>query len=802
MSKLLPDSYVFLAWLKTGARFVRGFNMRLENREVPYPEDEAERLAQLRQYGAVEIKGNEAFDTLTRLAANSCQTPIAAIVLVDEDRCWIESKVGWEAVQTDRQNAFCAYTILAKELFVVPDALADPRFAETPLVRGSDGIRFYAGVPLIAEGGQALGSLCVMDRQPRQLDPTQQDLLRSLAGQVMAMLELHRTVSERERNSELQNFLDHTHDLVQTVGASDRRLLWVNRAWQQTLGYSATEARQLSWTDLLDPVSLDAVEAAIAELGPGETSAPVEVTLSGRSGQCVLAEGVLKRDRDPNSETEQIWAIWRDVTAEKQARSDYQQLFENAAIGLFQLDRDGEFVRVNQALAELYGYDSPQGFLKQIGHIEQIYYDAGQWQRDRELLDSQGHVSRELEVWKSNDSTLWIAQDLRPLFDLRGERVGYEGFVQDLTTRKQAEATLQMAKDQLQAVLDAVPGTVSLISSNFHYLGVNRHLAESYNLQPDHFVGRQVGFRQSVFGQFVREFFSNPKTEASIEIDSDVNGNFRSDLVIAKKWLDDEAAVFVGIDITERKRAEAALQAELAEAAEYVRSLLPLPTEMSLHIDWRFIPSQQLGGDCFDYYWLDDDHLVLYLLDVSGHGSRAALLSVSVLNLLRSHFLPNTNFYQPREVLAALNQAIQMERQRNMYFTIWYGVYNRQKRELVYSSAGHPPAILISGDGSNPSDVQPLRTPSCLPIGMFPNAEYSNASCKVDRGSSLYIFSDGIYEIHCADESMWSLEAFIDLLATSRKQNAASVEGVLNAVRQLSAKETFDDDVSLLRVNF
>ncbi|MGK7917768.1 MAG: response regulator, partial [Prochloraceae cyanobacterium] len=135
------------------------------------------------------------------------------------------------------------------------------------------------------------------------------------------------------------------------------------------------------------------------------------------------------------------------------------------------------------------------------------------------------------------------------------------------------------------------------------------------------------------------------------------------------------------------------LEAELAEAAEYVRSILPEPlTEPPTTIDVCFIPSRRLGGDGFDYYWLDSEHLVVYLLDVSGHGLRAALPSLSVINLLRSRGLTKVNYYRPSEVLQGLNHTFQMTERNDKYFTIWYGVYNSKTRQLVYSSAGHPPA--------------------------------------------------------------------------------------------------------------
>ena len=249
------------------------------------------------------------------------------------------------------------------------------------------------------------------------------------------------------------------------------------------------------------------------------------------------------------------------------------------------------------------------------------------------------------------------------------------------------------------------------------------------------------------------------------------------------------------------KIAKQSLEAELAEAAEYVQSLLPDPMTEPFSIEAKFIPSRQLGGDCFDYNWLDADYLAIYLLDVAGHGLRAALPSVAVLNLLRSRTLPNIDYYKPSDVLRALNTTFQMSYQNDKYFTIWYGVYNRISRQLVYASAGHPPAVLISQSPASTAKIQRLKTPG-MPVGMFPDAPYVDNCCDVEDLSTLYIFSDGVYEIHQPDGNIWGLDPFVDLLAAYNGATADQLELVLNYIQTLNAKAVFDDDWSLLKVNF
>lgn len=242
------------------------------------------------------------------------------------------------------------------------------------------------------------------------------------------------------------------------------------------------------------------------------------------------------------------------------------------------------------------------------------------------------------------------------------------------------------------------------------------------------------------------------------------------------------------------------LETELAEAAEYVRSLLPPPMTHPLSINFQFIPSRQLGGDCFDYYWLDPDYLAIYLLDTAGHGLRATLPSISVLNLLRSRALKGLNYYQPSDVLQALNNTFQMNYQNDKYFTIWYGVYNRVKRQLIYASAGHPPAVLISGNPTS-TKVKKLRTLG-VPVGMFPQVKYVDEFCDIEESSSLYIFSDGAYEITQSDGTLWTLEGFIQMLVTSQRQFEGRLDQILNYIISLNSKEAFDDDLSIIKMKF
>jgi sigma-B regulation protein RsbU (phosphoserine phosphatase) len=239
------------------------------------------------------------------------------------------------------------------------------------------------------------------------------------------------------------------------------------------------------------------------------------------------------------------------------------------------------------------------------------------------------------------------------------------------------------------------------------------------------------------------------------------------------------------------------LSKELDDAARYVRSILPAPIKTSTHaIDWHYEPTGELAGDSFGYHQIDNEHLAIYLLDVCGHGVGAALLSVSVINTIRTSSINGIDFYDPASVLEGLNATFPMERNNDMYFSIWYGVYHLPTSTLRHASAGHPPALLLlPGQG-----VVEINEPGPI-TGFMPFSRYRSSSISIPPGSHLLVLCDGTYEVTKANGELLDFDEF-KLFVDQNGRSEHAFRKLLDWIRLMNGPGPLDDDFSIIRVHF
>jgi formate hydrogenlyase transcriptional activator len=313
---------------------------------APPATSETERLAALHRYAVLDTPPELDFDELAALAAGICRTPIALITLLDHDRQWFKARLGLETLETPRDIAFCDYAIRQAGLFVVEDAVADPRFATNPLVTGEPRIRFYAGAPLITPDGQALGTLCVIDRVPRQLLPEHADALGTLSRQVVAQLQLRRSRQQLmqtiEENRLAQEALRASEELKTRIIESSRDCIKVLDLEGHLLSMNSGGMQMLeicdlapfvgsSWVDFWQGKDREAAIAAIEAARNGGVGRFVGYFETLETRRPLWFDVAVSPVSGGQGEPDRLLALSRDVTARKEAEDKLRALTQGTA---------------------------------------------------------------------------------------------------------------------------------------------------------------------------------------------------------------------------------------------------------------------------------------------------------------------------------------------------------------------------------------------------------------------------------------------------------------------------------------
>lgn len=414
------------------------------------PENEPQRIKALRSYSVLDTPAEEAFDDFTHLISQWMDVPIALISLVDENRQWFKSKVGLTVSETPRDWALCSHAIMSPELMIIEDATKDPRFAGNPLVIGEPHLRFYAGCPLITPEGFALGTICVIDREPRQISLAEQDVLRRLARQLVNLLELKRTTIEqreterklRQKKLELKRLAlvaQRTNNVV-IIADPDGRITWVNDAFQKVTGYSLLESIGRTPGSLLQFAGTSQRERLILRTAVRERKfARVNILNRGKHGGIYWADVDLQPLYDEEQTFVGFVAIETDITDLIRQHEHQEAMFEALPVGFLQLGNDLRIHRSNRLaghLLDLKASDDASALPPQFkAHVLDV------------LNGVRSHGQQIMIVPNSKGYDRWLQISTAPLLDALGETEGMLVAISDETEQVQLGQYLELASE-------------------------------------------------------------------------------------------------------------------------------------------------------------------------------------------------------------------------------------------------------------------------------------------------------------------------------------------------------------------
>ena len=508
----------------------------------------------------------------------------------------------------------------------------------------------------------------------------------------------------------------------------------------------------------------------------------------------------------------------------------FRLLAENASDVITHI-RDGRFVWISPSVEVALG--APPSYW--IGRDISAIVPPDEYSALAGRLESlkSGEVVKERVRLSSRDGiTHWAHLHAKPFYDSTGRQDGATAALRLIDEEVAAEQEVEearreqaLAEQRYRQSVDNAPIGMCLITPDGRFYEVNDALCRFFGYDAETLMGKK--WQELTAPEYLEADLSNVAAVLDGRLDSyrmikqyihadghpiwgdlsvsclrDENGSVLNFISQITDITAQEEAEKRSRALTQRLRRQSLqTMAELKNAATYLSSIMPRGLSGRVEVSSRYLPSSELGGDCFDYVWLDEDHLLIYLIDVSGHGLEPALLSVSVHNLLRSGSLGRETLLAPEATLGALNRMFQMDRQHGHYFTLWYGVYQASERTLRYSGAGAPPALAFVAAPGGATTVTRLSS-TCPPIGLFPDSEFAGESYSVPAGCQILVFSDGAFEIGLADDRQLSLDGFEALCGKRAGSPDWSLDELIAELKSLTPTKAFDDDCSLIRLAF
>jgi PAS domain S-box-containing protein len=539
-----------------------------------------------------------------------------------------------------------------------------------------------------------------------------------------------------------------------------------------------------------------------------------------------------------------IYAIER--TESKRAllkvEGKFRGIFENSVAGIFQTSAEGAYLDINPALIRIYGYDSREDLMSSIRDIARLLYVDPNRRAEFVRLMKEQNVVRDFEsqIYRKDKSIIWISENARAVTDDQGKILYYEGMVEDITARKEAEEKVRFSELRFRSIWQKSFDGMRLTDDEGVMVAVNPAFCQIVGLPSEKLVGRPYTAiyaeteDQTDMLQKYKQRFLEKKIESQFERHVIFRTGKAVDVELSNSFVevDEGRSLVLSVfrDVTVRKQAEererqinaelARSQAELRKKNEILEEDLnmardiqqailpqqyptfpPSATEQTSLVRFchRYRPTGQVGGDFFNVLALSDTKAGLFICDVMGHGVRSALVTAMVRGLVEE-LRPIA--LDPGQLLTRINsdlRAILQQTGTPMFTTAFYLVADLERRQIYYSNAGHPRPFLVHRLKGTVDVLRNSDGKSRPALGLFADSTYPTTSCDLAAGDLLMLFTDGLFEVEGANDEQFSQDLLLEAVRKHASLHGAEMfTAILDEIQQFSVNHEFSDDVCMV----